>query len=202
MAVALLHHCFQRNLRVLVMTLVADGPVLAEGILQEVAKEHHKVAGRDYINLGFKYGFTSVILGMGADIPQVFPKDYGQKSTASQPVMEGIRNLSNIDLVVDISSSSAPAAWITFAGARFNVKVAAGVTAVMIVDFYPYLQTKQLEGMIGGLKGAAEYEVLVHHPGGGMTGMDSQSIAHIVIVAFVLLGNVGYLAMRRSRRRG
>lgn len=201
MAVALIHHCFERNIRVLVMTLVADGPVLAEGVLQEVAPQHDKTAGEDYVNLGYKPGYTSVILGMGADIVEVFAKDYSQRGTAAQPVMAGVRNFGDIDLMVTLASGNAPSAWITFAGARFGAQIATGVTAVMIVDYYPYLQTGQLIGLIGGLKGAADYETLVKRQSAGVRGMDSQSIAHIVIVVFVILGNIGYLALRRSRRR-
>jgi hypothetical protein len=201
MAVAVLRHCFQRDLRVLVMTLYTDGAALAEGVVEEVAEEADKVAGRDYINLGFKPGWTSVVLGMGADIVEVFPKDYGGNGTAAQPVMEGVRNFADIDLVIPLSSSAAPVMWITYAGARFGATMAAGVTAVMIVDFYPYLQTDQLIGLIGGLKGAADYEKLLAREADGVRGMDSQSITHIVIVVFVILGNIGYLALRRARRR-
>ena len=53
--------------------------------------------------------------------------------------------------------------------------------------------------MIGGLAGAAEYEKLVEIPGSATAGMRTQSIAHLIIVAFILIGNAAYFA---SRRRG
>jgi hypothetical protein len=138
---------------------------------------------------------------MGTDIYQVFPSDYAGRPSRSLPVMAGIRNYEDIALVVDLASSSSPDAWIAYAGARFHEKVATGVTAVMIVDYYPYLQTGQLIGLIGGLKGAAEYEQLIGKPAVATRGMDPQSTAHLAIVVFVLLGNVAYLAMRRAERR-
>jgi len=63
---------------------------------------------------------------------------------------------------------------------------------------YPYLQAGQIEGIIGGLKGAAEYEKLVEHPGGGIVGMTAQSVGHIAIIIFIILGNIGYFAIRRK----
>ncbi len=201
MAVAVLHHCFSRNLRVLAMTLTADGPVMAENALAEVAPQYDKHSGQDYVNLGYKPGWSAVVLGMGTDIYQVFPRDYIGRATRSLSVMAGVRNYEDIALVVDLASSSSPDLWIGFAGARFQQKVGTGVTAVMIIDYYPYLQTKQLVGLIGGLKGAAEYEQLIRKPAVATRGMDPQSTAHLAIVVFVLLGNVAYLAMRRAERR-
>ena len=39
-------------------------------------------------------------------------------------------------------------------------------SAVMAPNYYNYLQSGQLFGLIGGLRGAAEYEELVEEPGG------------------------------------
>ena len=45
---------------------------------------------------------------------------------------------------------------------------------------------------MGGMKGAAEYELLVNAPGAAVQGMDAQSLGHIVILVFIILGNLGY----------
>ena len=52
--------------------------------------------------------------------------------------------------------------------------------------------------MVGALKGAAEYETLVGtqeilgRAGDATKAMDSQSFAHLAILAFIILGNLGY----------
>ena len=56
-------------------------------------------------------------------------------------------------------------------------------------------------GLIGGLKAAAEYEELIGRVAMASRGMDSQSLIHLAIIGFVLVGNVGYFAMRRRKRR-
>ena len=66
-------------------------------------------------------------------------------------------------------------------------------------------------GLLGGLKGASEYEKLLTdrypdlRPGyeraGVYTatrGMDVQSIVHVIIIAFIALGNAIYFLGRRS----
>jgi tetrahydromethanopterin S-methyltransferase subunit D len=61
------------------------------------------------------------------------------------------------------------------------------------------LSSGQLTGLLGGLKGAAEYETLVDRKGRGLKGMDSQSIVHLLLVGFIVLGNVILLYQRRKR---
>jgi hypothetical protein len=80
--------------------------------------------------------------------------------------------------------------WIWYYHARYRGNLATAQTAIGAPRYYQYLQTGQLVGLIGGMKGAAEYERLVGHPGLATVGMDSQSIAHLLIIGFVMLGNV------------
>ncbi len=78
----------------------------------------------------------------------------------------------------------------------------AGVTAVMAPKFYSYLQAKQMIGLLGGMKGAAEYEMLVSKPSMAVSGMNSQSLVHLLIIGFVVLGNVAFFAARRKGTSG
>jgi hypothetical protein len=54
------------------------------------------------------------------------------------------------------------------------------------------------------MKGGAEYEVLVQKAGyskaymPAVAAMDSQSLAHVVILLLVVIGNVAYFATRRK----
>jgi hypothetical protein len=61
------------------------------------------------------------------------------------------------------------------------------------------MNSGQLVGLLGGLKGAAEYETLVNRRGRGLTGMDSQSIVHVLLVLFIILGNVILIHQKRKK---
>jgi hypothetical protein len=201
MATALIRHCFERNVKVLGLSLIPVGPPMCESAFGEVAKEYHKQMGVDYVNLGFKTGYTAPMLEMATDIPGTFKRDYAGQKLSTMPMMANIRSYADISLIIDLASSSSPTTWIQLIGARYKVPIAAGVTAVMGTDYYPYLQSHQLVGLLAGLKGAAEYEKLVDHPGMGVSGMDAQSVAHCVIIVFVLIGNTAYFAIRRRQGR-
>lgn len=201
MAVALCRQSLARGLRVVAVTLHPQGFIMADKALAVAAAGTDAKYGRDYVNLGFKPGYTAVILNMGSSIPGVYAQDVKGNPVGTLPVMQGVRDYSDVALLVPLSSASTPGAWIAYAHEKYKVPMAVGITAVMATDFYPYYQAKQVVGLLNGLKGAAEYEHLIDHPDMGALGMASQSIAHVVIILFVILGNVGYLASRRLRRR-
>jgi len=201
MTVAIMRQCFARKLPLVVMTLHPGGPGLALDISHRVAAEMGAQEGVDYVFLGYKAGGSAVILSFGRDLRLSFPADYNNVPLDQYPMMKGIRNYNDFGLVVTLSGSTFPDVWVAYAHERFGEKVAAGVTAVMAADYYPYLQTGQLLGLIGGLKGAAEYEKLVGRPGRGLKGMDAQTIVHLFIVIMIILGNVAYLFALRGQRR-
>jgi hypothetical protein len=51
--------------------------------------------------------------------------------------------------------------------------------------------------LIGGLRGAAEYEGLVGAKGRAIAGMDAQSATHLAIILLVVTCNLFYFSLRR-----
>lgn len=201
MTTAILRHCFARDLPVIITVLHPGGPGLALEISDRISKEAGAVYGEDYVFLGYKVGPSPVILSIGQDFHVSFPADYFNTPIDELPLMKDVKNYNDIGLVVTLSGSTYPDVWVAYAHERYGQKVAAGVTAVMAADYYPYLQTGQLVGLLGGLKGAAEYEKLINRPDDGLKGMDAQTIVHLLIVVFIVLGNVAYILVQRAKRR-
>jgi hypothetical protein len=201
MAVAVLRHCFARDLPVIITTLNPGGPGLALEISDRISKEAGAVYGEDYVFLGFKAGSSAVILSIGQDFHVSFPADYFNTPIDEIPLMKNVKNYNDIGLVVTMSGSTYPEAWVAYAHERYGQELAAGVTAVMAADYYPFLQTGQMVGLIGGLKGAAEYEKLINRPDDGLKGMDAQTIVHLFVVLMILLGNIAFIFVRRVKKR-
>ncbi len=214
MLVGLLRHAFGRKIPVLVLSFYVEATGLAVQGIDQVVEEFNARAtsnadsviyGRDLVYLGWTPPPIVPILGMGSSITNVYREDWYGNRTEDLPVMQRIHTYDEVGVVVSLSSISTPVWFIQLAQTRFGVKVGGGVTAVSVADFYPYLETGQLCGMLGGMKGAAEYEELVESevvvPGRrkATEGMSSQSAAHVAIMVFVVLGNLGYFLTRRKR---
>lgn len=206
MLVAVLRHCFARDIKVIIMTLWPQGPGLAEIALAQIPKEFNKEYGRDFAFLGYKFGVTAILLGMGDNIKGVFPVDYHGTRLDSIEITADLQNYDDLSLVITLSAGDPGwRAWLLFAQARYNARVGIGVTAVSAADVYPYVETDQVVGLLAGMKGASEYEILVHEHGyseGKRTaaqGMDAQSLGHLVIMVFIIIGNIGYFVIRRKK---
>lgn len=195
-----LAHLFDKNCKVVITVLWNGGPGLVEGVLRSVAEAKGKTYGVDYINLGFKEGREAVMVVMGQGIANAFPRDYRGNVTREQPIMRGVRDYSSFPLLVSISAGyPGTKEWVQQVQARFHLPMVAGVTAVSAPEYYPYLQSGQLQGLLGGMAGAAEYEKLRNEKGSATQGMDAQSLAHVFVAFCILLGN--FVQWRRNRQQ-
>ena len=203
MTLALLRHCFQKDHRVIGMTFWVEGAQMAKSLFDEAAKELGKNAGEDYTFLGYKPGgMAAIITNLGENIQTTFEKDLEGRPTEGMKALEGVTSLKNVDLLIDIAAGSTVEPWVIYGGDKYGVPVGAGCTGVMGPDMYPFVHSKQLIGLIGGLRGVADYETLMGKPGAGVSGMPAQSAAHALIILLVVLGNVLYFLSRRQGRTG
>ena len=202
MTIAVLRHAYSRKIKVLGMTLWITGATLGDKAMREAAEGIAAKAGEDYVYLGYAPVPANVIMRMGEDISAIFPKDYGGTPLKEIPAMKGIKNYKDIELIIDLAAGATPESWITFAGTTYNQTIAVGCTAVSAAGYYPYLNSGQIIGLMGGMKGAAEYEKLIEKSGTATAGMDSQSIAHIVIILLIIIANISYFAIKGRKTEG
>ncbi|MCK4224669.1 MAG: hypothetical protein KAX39_05775 [candidate division Zixibacteria bacterium] len=192
MALAILRHCFAKKLKVIGLALLAEGMSIGDQILRETADEYERLYGKDYVFLGFRPQYQAAMLGMGEDITRVFPEDYNNTPLLQIPMMKKIKNYEEISLIISVTDGDMPTWWVDYAVSRYHKRLAVATTAVMATSFYPFLSAGQMVGLLGGLKGAAEYEILIKKPGMGQRGMDAQSACHLMIILLVIAGNVAY----------
>jgi len=215
MTYAIMEHAFRKNLKVVFTALSQNGPGMADQAIHDIAdsmrvqKTYNGVVypgrtivnGVDYCFLGYKPYFAIVITAMGQDFRSPFPADYYGTPLDSLPLMKSVHNYDDIAIVVDVSGGNITDAWISYGQGKFDFPLALGLTGVMTAQYYPFLQSGQVMGIMGGLLGAAQYEDMADNPGLAKDGMRVQLLAHMVIILFILMGNIGYFASRRNNRK-
>jgi hypothetical protein len=206
MAEAFIRQCFLEGLKVIIIGLWPQGPQQANLAidevmnLPEVAKLNLKY-GVDYVNLGFQTGNEFVIQRMGADFSSMFAQDYRGTPYNEIPLVRDVKNFSNIDYSINLSAGyPGTKEWVQVAADRYGLKIGAGNTAVQAPMIYPYYRAGQLRGVLGGMNGAAEYEALTGYHGKATTFMNSQSFAHMIVIAFIIIGNVAFFREGRKSK--
>ncbi len=197
MAEAILRHCFDKGVKVVGINFIPNGTSLAASTLDAVAEEYGKVYGEDYVFLGFSTPYNIVLINIGEDIKKAYSKDFRGNSVHDLPMMKNIQNYDDFHLVIDISGTALPRGYLIYGQSKFNFNYVAGVTAVSATEYFPYLQSGQMKGLLAGMKAAAEYEFLIGKISDGMRGMAPQMWGHLVIIFFIIIGNILYFVKRR-----
>lgn len=196
-------HMFMRGVPFAIVPWDQQGTQIADKTVRDVAKELHKTYGKDWINIGYRppTNYEMQILSMGQDTWRAWGKDMNGTPMSQIPMMKGVRNAQKFGMVLETTGSATLPAWISFMGQTYKVPIAYGPTAVMVPEGYNYVDTGQIVGMIPGLVGAAQYDEMLHHRGFAARGADALSMAHLLIIVLIILGNLGYFISRRQTAR-
>lgn len=201
MSRALLRHAFSRGIPIVGMTHNPHGQNLGQTILEETAAEYNREYGKHYVYLGYKAGFATLIINMGQDFKGAFPFDFKGVDIRSYKITKDINSLSDFSFVMSIASTAAWEKWMIFGREKYRFPLGVGCTGVIAPDVFPFLQTGQIKGLLGGLVGAAEYETLIGRPERAVVGMRPQSAVHVLLILLIIFGNVIFFIERRSRLR-
>lgn len=216
MATSFVHHCCEKKLKMYFMALWPVGPSMIEDSIKTVIEKYypHLVYGEDYVNLGFKSGGEGVIKVVVTNMRALYTTDSKGTAIDSIPMMEGIRNVRQMDLIINVSAGSAGTKeWVQYAATPYkdDIRIVGGCTGVQAPLLYPYIP-EQLPGLLGAIKGAAEYEKLVNdkyevdEDGNpqeprpeyteGIRRMGPQLVAHLLIIFLIVVANVIYFVER------
>jgi hypothetical protein len=203
MTISILRHLFRNNHKVFVTCLWPDGQFMAQDALKQVAEEEFgKVYGEDYVFLGFRPGNEAVVKGIVSNIRKLYTVDVYQTKIDEIPLMDGIKNFKDFAFLFSCSAGyPGTVEWVQYAADPTGVPMSSGVTSIQVNEVMPYVQSGQMKGVLAGMPGAAEYEALVGQKGFATSGMDAQSIAHLVIVLFIILGNAAFFIERKRSRK-
>lgn len=211
MATAFTKHCCEKKLKMYFMALWPVGPQMIEDTFAKVIRSDfpNLKYGTDYMNLGFKSGNEGVIKVIVTNMRLLYTTDSKGTNVDKIPMMQGIQSVQDFALVVNVSAGYAGTKeWVQYAATPYpdKIRIVAGCTGVQAPLLYPYIP-EQLPGLLGAIKGAAEYEKLVIDKYGGpkpdpkylegLRRMGPQLVAHILMILLIIAGNVIYFFERR-----
>jgi len=203
-AKAHLFHCKQLGLKVVATAFWVSGAPIGNDVLQEVY-------GSDFPNIS-EYGESIVYLGyipggevgmqtFGDDTWQAKGIDHYGTAVGDLPLMQECQSAADFDLWAEWTSGTpGEQQVIQFVQGRHGgplaVPIVVGSTAVSVPGMMPFYMAGQIIGILNGLAGAGEYESLLNvaygYPFEQGPGLDAQSVAHVLIIIFVIMGNIGY----------
>lgn len=210
MATMFIKHCCEKKLKMYFVSLWPVGPQMVdEGIEKVIKAEFPDLEyGVDYVNLGFKSGYEGVIKVIVTDLRELYTTDVNGTNIDQIPMCRDFKSVQDTDLIINVSAGYAGIKeWAQYAVTPYpdKIKLVGGVTGVNAPLMYPYIP-QQIRGLLGAIKGAAEYEDLVVNAYVGdkpperytvaLKRMGPQLIAHILMMVLIVVGNIVYLTQR------
>ncbi len=193
-------HAMKRDLKVVILSLWPGAPDLVQSVIDPIAESMGKIYGVDYVNLGYKPAGGVVLRTMTRDIRQGAGNvDHAGTPLDKLPLMQEITALTKeqVALVISINTGSPGYGdYLNYVAEPLGIPFLSAPTMGMVTGQLPFYRSGQIKGLLPGLSGAAQYEQWLGEPGLACTQMDAQSLGHVIILAFIALGNIGYLASR------
>ncbi len=210
---AVLRHLLKKRARIVLLTLWAKTPPMVTGLIREVIEGEFKQGkgffagdahpevryGIDYANLGFKEGKEAAINALAQDMRRLYPRDAAGTALSRLPIFEGISTIRDFDLVIS-DSGGFPGAkeYVEQVVTRYNIPFIAATTAVSVTDLTPYYP-RQIKGLVGGMRGSAEYEQLMGYTGLGTRGLNVLTVGQLLVIAAIVFGNILFFVERARR---
>ncbi len=203
-AEAVVTHLMRRHIHFATIAFdIQNNTIMQNAVVQPLAKKYGYVYGRDYVNWGFKPGsvYAVTIKGLVKDIPGTLKTDVNGTPLSQIPVMKTIKTRADVAAVVDITPVASTEAWLGLFQQNNTPPYLLAPTAVGAPTYYPYLDSKQIAGMLTGIKGAGDYESLLGTRSFGTRAAGALSVVYALIILLIVLGNLGYYMARAARRR-
>lgn len=200
-SLAVLSHLATKGAKIVAVSFWPDGAPIIDRALMDVfgATKDHPKYGADFVNLGYVPGLEPGMASFAKDVHATAPKDYYGNPIGALPMMKDVKSAKDFTMLIALSSGTPGyLELLRQVQAPYGVPIVAGVTAVVgpgIRPFYP----GQIFGILEGLAGAAEYEVLLIRYGyrGTLAApIDAQSVTHVLIIVFILIGNIAFLSRK------
>ena len=193
--VAILKHLFGKGVRMIFTGNQTEGPMITERLVAPYEATGKKY-GVDFVNLGYLAGGENAIAAYCGDLKKSYPVDFRKNSTSDLPLLQGINGAADVKMFVFFTTQNSD--MYVRQVTQYKIPVVGGLINTISPQAEPYVNAGQLAGILVGLRGGAEYEMLMKAPGQGVASMDAQSMGHLLIIVFILFANISYLAGRNA----
>jgi hypothetical protein len=199
-------HLFRRPIKIIFLSFWDTGAPLIEDVwknkfVAEAMKD--KKYGVDYVNLGWIPGTETGMASFATDVWKTLEKgDYKGTKLADLPMMANVKTINDIYMLICIETGTpgGPEYLRQWQARNPNLKMLVGSLGVSVPANIAYVAAGQYISILRGGRGATEYQWLLKivTPADVM-GSDAMTMSHVVVLVFLILGNIGYFATRKAK---
>jgi hypothetical protein len=198
------HMLLLRHPRVAMLSTSPTGPALADRFISTTLAARAYRSGAQYLNLGYLPGGLSGVHFFAEDPPAAMPLSGDGGTAWESPVLHDVARLSDFAAIIVLSDNTeAGRVWIEQTASQ---RRADGMIIVSSAQagpiLLPYADSRQVSGLIAGIKGAAGAE----QANGGLPGFvrrywDAYNLGLYAAVLWIVLGGARHFWLGLQERR-
>jgi hypothetical protein len=196
MTITLAHHVFAQGAKLVVVSLDAQGTGVVDAQIDSIAEGHGCTYGEDWVFLGFRPSAPAAILALASSPHTLFPEDFRGNRLIDLPLTDQLKGATDYAILVVMAAGPTATDWVIYGSGRFEAPILLGLSGGMGPTFRGFYDTQQVAGILAGLRGAAEYEQMMHRPGDASRLVSAQSSVHLLLVLLIVIGNVSFLVKK------
>jgi len=203
---ALISHTLRRNCKLVFLVDAQEPPgvMMAERIMKElgptVVDPRGKKYGVDWVNLGIVAGGVAAAAQLAQDFHATVKYDTYGTSLKELPLTKNIRGVADFALILLITTGRAfplLEQWrIPYAK---TIKIIVATMGMGLTTYIANWNAGIVNGLLSGIRGAAEYEALTKNYGEATKGMDAVNLSHIFAVVLLFAGNASFWIARTRK---
>ncbi len=212
-AAPLMDHLLLQGPRLALVSTNPTGPALAERLLRGISASPLRIAGQQYVNLGYLVGGSSGVLYFAISPEKAAPFTLDGQQAWQLPPLQGIQKLSDFSSIIVLTDNAdSGRVWIEQAGTTIgNTPILMVISAQVEPMILPYYDSGQIKGLVTGLAGGEAYGQTFLRPG-VETGLaqrywNSFSAGSLVAEIIIVIGALwsllsGWLARNKKSGEG
>lgn len=198
--IALLKHLtlLRTDLKLTITQVEYDSPWLVEEAFKKAGLKTTEEYGYGtrWVNLGYFPGKYDVPMALLARNMWAGETDWYGTPLMELPIMEDIRTAEDVDMLIECSQDGGISlSWVRQWVAPYGISMYTCGPAGQVMSFAKY-KPDQIKATLPGLKGSADYELLINSPSKATAQMDVVSVGTVYILIILVVGNIQY------RKRG
>ena len=192
-----LKHLFTKDAKLVIFGTSIDGPMLWHRTLDDigVTAQYEAGYGTQYVYLGYLAGAETSVAALATNIAETTNSvDYYGTSFDELPLMSEVNSAEDFEIVIAANEVAGTATyWMNQWAVPYDLPLYVNPLAGVATGYWQNIEAGQIDAMLVGAKGAAEYELLSRSPGQAIASMDAQTLGHLTLVALVILANIQYI---------
>ncbi len=198
---ALMRHVMRHHLRFAIVCFDPQAATLTQKMAMQLQAEYGYKEGQDWCNWGYRVEEVLFFKALAENVVSTVKSDNHGHPIESLPVMKGVTSAHDFKLLVNVNPTNTYTYYIQFLQGPYHIPMVLAPTAVMAPEAANYMDSGQLSGMLTGLSGAIEYEQLLHQVGRATKDSNCLSVAHLLIISLMIMGNIAMVLEKREAKR-